>query len=747
MAQPLLQSLGLNSRQNTPGARKYETSPTIPAFEAMTLKEKLQKLVYDCRVLNRETRLRRHMNNYLMALYYHGYQSVELSGDGGAFDVFAREDFYVENQFRKHVDTVVQMLNSMEGEVIARPGSDKPQDISKARVADKVLDICRKDVRYESLLTMKNLYKCLFGNAFTFSDYIQDKSYGTILEPKYSYQEIPDPDGGDPFMSKVQTGTTKRTLGKHVSTVCSPLEINILTDVKGPFDAIPFIQWINRPEADTVNYYYPGLNEQGSVSAVEVELASQYLEVLSNITGNVLGDGLITNRSVTHSRKVELVRSWFQPCMFRGDKELEKEFPDGVHVVTVNGKVVDFYAENLCDRWTHEVLIPSPHSLLGDGLFDALLMQDQINEMDTLFIKHMRYSTVGHKAYDATIIDPNDVINDPEFGWIPGRPPLEKSIAQAVIDIAPNALSPEVATWLARCLTSMQDMTSAYDPQTGKGIGANTPYSQSVFLSEKAQGRWKGSMDFNKPELIRFHKQLLALAQDNWVDGRKSVVSDNVGGWSFQEFTQMDLEGDVDIDISNTDMKPRSRAEQIQALEMLVTLAPVIGGLPPKQKLRIEEILGLPLDANPSSVQISRAFRMIDRIKQGQTVTPLPMVDNAMIQAPVIMDFLASEEGEDLANSQPQLYARVYTYAMTLVQMGMMHNASPAATVVPHGAPSSQPQPGQAQQQPNEQPKQPGGQHGQPGGGQGPGGGPMTQTAQTPVKPAPPISPGAPANA
>ncbi len=810
---------GLAGKLGIPGARKYDvTADPQTAFSSMTLKEKLQERVLHFRTIDREQRIRRHTTWYLMALYYQGYQNLDLNPTGNTFDVYEREDFYVENQFRKHVDTVKQMMNKLEGDICCRPGSDSPADIAASRVSDSVLSSMLDTIGYDKVKDIKNLYKCLFGNAFIFTDYVVDKKYGTVTSPKYEYQQVPAPvdpsaaafpsitngpmagldsipedpafsppampgqsspetlkfsepagpqspappwGGGikeqvtgampiaplaapapmtgapgtppEMMMSKVATGFTKRNKGSEIAIVCSPLEINVRADIKGGLENIPYLQWITRQDLDIINYVYPGLNTSGNVSAVEQDLAQQYIETLTNLPGNLTGDSPAYNRALS-TKKAELVRTWLHPSTFLNDKELLSQFPTGVHITSVNGLVVDWYEECLTDRWTHEVLIPVPHSMLGDALYDAILMQDQINELNSLLIQHMRYSTVGHKVYDSTVIDPKDVVNDPKNGWIPGKPGLDKTIQMAVKELPPTSLSQDVPAWLGMVKEAMQDMTSAYDPTTGKGIGANTPYSQSVFLNEKAQSRWASSLAYNKPELIHFHRQLLQIARDNWVDPRRRSFQSNTGEWSFEQFTQADLQGQVDIIMSNTDLKPRSRAEQIQGLTMLTTLAPLLPGMPPKQKLRIEEMLGLPPDANPTSNQISRAYRNIDRIKKGEVVTPLPLVDDAMAQLPVFQDFLASEDGESLAEQEPQTFANVYTFMVTLLQMGMMHNSSPAAGMMGQ----QPPQPPQGQGSPAGEKKPAGGQPGQKGGGPSSGNQP---NAQSPAQPAPPVSP------
>lgn len=717
----------IENKRGVPGRKLYDKKTLPDKFSGLKLKEKLQSIAAHVRTSDREQRLRRNTVFYLMALYYSGYQNVDLSPGSATFDVYEREDFYVENQFRHHVDGVVNALSKNEGDIVIRPASAQPKDITKARVAGPILDMQKATIGYDQLRDIKNLYKALFGNAFIFTDYVRDEKYGTIITPKFEYQEIPDEAGGEPFLSKVPAGTTKVNRGREISVVCSPLEIGCRADTKG-FQNLPWIQWVSKPDNEVVNHMYPGLGLDGGAMSVNEDLGQQYLDVLGNLPGNILGDSMAYNQGYSQISRCEYIRTWLRPCMFAGDAEMLREFPDGVHIVTVNGLVVDFYAENMFDRWTHEVLIPVPHSLLGDGLYDALLLQDQINEINSLLIKHMRFATVGHNIYDSTIIDSKDIVNDPENGWIRATPSLEKNVSQAVFPVQPQQLSGDVPAWLSTVKQAMQDMTSTYDPSIGKGIGANTPYSQSVFLTERAQSRWQGSLSYNRPELVRFNINLLRIAQKDWLEPRTASMMANTGAWSFQQFSQADLAGEVDISLSNTDMQPKGRAEQVQALTMLQSMSSLLPMLPPKQKLRVEEILGLPPDSNPMSTQISRAYRHIDRISNGEAIAPLPMVDDPNIQVPVFQDFLAGEQGDDLAMSNPQAFSDVYLFMNTLLLMlqGQQGFAMPGQA--PPGSPSVENYPQSAQGK-----KQPGGQLGQKGGGAQP-------AAQSPAT-APPISP------
>src|SRR4029453_7762434 len=119
-----------------PGKKLYETRPWIAQWPGMDLKEKLQALVLEKRTQDRELRLRRHLVWYMMVLYFRGYQNVFFNEETTSYDVYDRVDFYVENQFRKHVETVKQILNKLEGDIVVRPASDNPRDLATARVAD-----------------------------------------------------------------------------------------------------------------------------------------------------------------------------------------------------------------------------------------------------------------------------------------------------------------------------------------------------------------------------------------------------------------------------------------------------------------------------------------------------------------------------------------------------------------------------------------------------------------------------------
>src|SRR5438093_8735986 len=155
------------------GKRVYDKkTDTQTKWSGLSLEEKLQAIANYTGQTDREQRIRRNTNWYLMSLYYQGYQSVDVNPDGNAFDVYEREDFYIENQFRRHVDAVVNMLSKGEGDIVIRRQAYNPRDIAKARASGHILDMMKSTIGYPQMKHLKSLYKALYGNAFIFTDYV-----------------------------------------------------------------------------------------------------------------------------------------------------------------------------------------------------------------------------------------------------------------------------------------------------------------------------------------------------------------------------------------------------------------------------------------------------------------------------------------------------------------------------------------------------------------------------------------------
>jgi len=722
------------------------------AFSDLSFEDRLSTLYQEYRVEDRNGRLALNRAWFASSLYYQGKQRVAYDPDTGSlmwYDRLPGEDYYVENQYRKDVNSNVSTLIKSEMKPEPRPSSENPEDVAAASKAKSALGVIEDDVAEKRLKTRKGLYLALYGNAFRYNGFEYDAKNGTEQIPRFKYEDVeiagmdicPEcgttvetnektpvecPECGevmelvsqtDLMPTKVEDGFDERTRGRNVSYITGPLEMYGRSKC-AELAHQPYLFWVRRLDAATVKHFRTKADVSGSsvgsMSNGDSDLSQYYIDVLSTLAGGPIEDTYSSTGERYYS-EVEYAMCWVRPESFKGDTELKRKFPEGVQFEICNGNYIKDTAKNLSmdDCWTHYTYLLNPYSFWGDGMVDALPMQDQINETGSLLTRHLRFSTLGKKIYDQEMITPAWLSNNPGEEWIPANRQLEKSIRDAVFEVNPTPLSGDVGAWMMNQHQAMRDMTKAYDPFSR---GANTPYSADVFQAEQAAGQFLPTIEYNQHSVITSCYQVLDLFRDNVTEERTQKFKDNTGRWSYEKFTGADLaNGSFDIYIADSQGAPQSKAEKIAGLELFANIAPLLGGLSQKQKIYVLDICGLPADANPDTAVSQKAYRDIESIvKDGEEVTPNMFIlgEQLPIYIKTIREYLMSEEGDDLAAENQESFVSVHDLMITSIMMAQMQTAG-----MPPMSPGA--------------PGGPGGPGG-PGAPGGPGGPPNTGTPPKP---------------
>ena len=750
------------SKKRTRGEKIYEAPPFD---DSLSIEEKLESIVIKKAEEGAPEYLSRVKIYYAMELMYRGYHHFgDWSDTAATWQVYDDEPLeYHENQFRKDVTTVRGMLIKGSPDPILRPGSENVDDIEASKNAEKAWEVIKDDIDYPQLQSREALFQCLYGNVFDYAGYlVNERLFGVTEVPRYKYEslEIPGasicmgcgvtqeagmadcPECGmpmsqlpaEPIEERIFDGVDKRPKGQNFALALSPLHIKIRSNVLGGPAFWPYVIWSSLEDADIVKSlgYYTKNTNQG-VSTADPN-RHRYLDTLASIAGTigrgVMDTGFRGSAPVDYDR-VHVIRAWLTPEMFRGDKELLAKYPDGCVAVLIDGECQEHRAEKIVDVWTHKTLYDTPHSAYGDGMFDAIPVQLNINLAKQLFTRHIDYSSLQLTAFDRLMFDPKDVTNDPASRLIPVNRQMDQNIAAGFHTI-PAAQLNDVPSFLAMQYQALHDVTGANNPSSGKDIGANTPYSAYVLLDERAQGRFMPALRYNSGQVQMFTRQQLQIAQREWIDERKLTEIDrNTGKLSWSFFSGANLaKGSWDVKVSLSDFKPKTRAEQMQGLEVARNFNIDLLSSP-KSRLMLFDTLGLPFEDN-ISVQVRRAYRQIERMKRGEQIEPVIEIDDPQLQIPVMQQFLADEEGEDLAIDNPLAFSAVYAYLWGLKNLQMQQMTNDPTKQ--QGAP---PQQGQEPKPPTAglAPKMPGGQPGQMGGGppQTPGQG--QEMSQSPVPP------------
>lgn len=760
---------GLVSKITGRAKYKKEDNPEPPFPNAESIEDKIKQIVLAKRFECYQEDVRRARVYYRMDLFFRGYQNLgpwdEINCTYPIYDEEPME--FTENRFRRAALILQGSLLKMEPASVVRPASSSNNDMEAAKAAEGAWDIICDNIGIDEVRADKSLFKVLFGSAFVYSDYQIDKRFGTLMVPKFRYEDVeipggafcqecgsPEPTGAvmcpqcgmpteqvPPMQTQAQIpdGFTERTQGREFSTVFTPLEVSVRSKVKGGFKNAPYLLVRSREDVDVIRYVYPKLDVKsasiaqhyGVSGGADFENALRYQDILAALPGNTGGPSNPQWATTNYFSQVDVVRAWLMPQLFKGDKELLKQCPDGLMAVLVEGEVVEWRAESMFDHWTHEVGIRVPHSLHGDPLMlDNLSVQRMLNRVNQLQVRHLDYSTVPERLYDEDLISPEEATNDPAKRWHAVNTSAEKGLDAAVRDLNPVQLSQDLYQFRAQIYQADQDISGATDPLGGKIAGANTPYSAQVLAVEQGQTRLVGTAKYNTTAVRNHVTQLLTIAQKNWIDPRtKMEIDETIGKTTWSHFVGSDLaQGSWSVKILTNDFKPKTRAEAMAGLEYLKEFGVDVLGSP-KMRLDFFEKVGVIPDGDTLSTQARRAYRVIEKIRQGQQMVPNPLVDDGMIQASVFQEFLASQQGDQLLEENPQAWQMCLDYMQTVIQMAAMRNAAMGNMGMPGllgpqvGGPGGGPQ-----GPPPAKPGQPPG--GQPG--QNPGG-PKTEEAQSPA--------------
>ena len=750
---------GLFSRnKETSKPKEEKESP----FRGSSIEEKIKEIILKARFEAMQDDVRRARVYYRTVLAYRGYFNLGPWDDVNCTYAYDPEDWtdFGENRFRRNVLINTGLLIRMEPTPVIRPGSESPQDLEAAIANQNALEIIHENIGYDQLKADKALFKTLFGNVFVYSDYQTDRRLGTIMVPKFKYEttELPGaaycaecgssaemetmlcPDCGYPMEQvppmptemQVPDGFDERVKGEEFSIAFSPLEVKVRSKVQGGLRNAPYLLRITREDIDGVQFVYPDLNINRRTNGQSYnggsggeEMSLNYQETLAALAPNIDGGQNPYWAQTQYFDQIDACQAWIRPQLYRGDKELLKECPDGFLGVMCDGELAEYRPESLDDHWTHEIYIRNPGSLYGDGMVDSVPVNRLINRVDQLQIQHLEHDTIPLRLFDSDMIVETDISNDPSKKWLAVNTGPDKPLNAAVFDLKAQQLSNDVNILKANLYQTDQDISGASDVPVG---GANTPYSTQALANEQIQLRFAASIYMNSRAVQAHTRQVLKIAEKNWIDPRKRTTEDSTTGKPTSvSIVGADLSrGEISIKVLTNDFKPKNRGEALQAMDYMKGFG-VDPTANPRQRLAFFERVGMPLDGDMLSTQTRRTYRQIQKMAVGQPVAPEWWIDDPIVQMPTIQEFMASKEGEELNDQAKQA---VFAYYQSLMQLQAMKQDAMMAMGLAPELSQEQPQQGPGGGAPQAKPKgTPGGQPGQQGGGNPRSG----ELAQSPV--------------
>lgn len=297
-------------------------------------------------------------------------------------------------------------------------------------------------------------------------------------------------------------------------------------------------------------------------------------------------------KDVSAHNRVEIDHLWLQPEKYfwlkfdedqdffgfkiSADEELGEQFPNGLKLTFINGRIVEIREEDFRDQWIHgtyDELIESPW---GDGIVDAFADQQRINEITGAQMEQALFNIFGKLFINPKFIDPSKVDNDTTIVSLKENINSDVDVKQTFAVVDPPRLNED--SWLIRDQVEarMRAKTGAYLSFTGQGDPGADTATQTAIMRDAAVAMLGLALALRSEADVEWAYQVLEHYQNNWVDEYHSKM---LGDFSVEEakaFQELDIRNDLRITIAPNSWIPRTEDEERQDFISYLTA----GGIP-----------------------------------------------------------------------------------------------------------------------------------------------------------------------
>ena len=663
-------------------------------------------------------------------LMYMGYHELEWSEVNVAWEALIRDggDYaFPNNRYRSAIRYGAALYVQTSPEFIIQPTSEDYESQAVAEAGRIALDVIKENVKFDAIRVFEAINLRLFGNSFRYNYYSLDPRYGSVEMPVFQdvSVEIPGHDGlsqcpqcgmvtapgtqqcpvcGGPMQQQPpsqpttlnypsQQGTTNFPRGQEMCEVCWPMEIYVRSSSKNLWSA-PFLERKRNVDRLALQAVYPKASlggtadPGGSAFAAAEDLSLIYQESVADLPSDPTQYAVWYER-VTGPAKVTYQQTWVRPALYAIDKQLTKEFPDGVYIATSGDTLLEARNDSLDDHWTHFCYIPVPGRFWGDGDDDLIPKQLQLNESERLIMRNVSYNSVPLLLYDKQRIDPKLIVND-GGQMVPVKMAGGQPIKNAAEWFPGSPLTQEVHQWRQNQIDDMEYHSGTFGAAVGQHTPGEDTYGQTEQLAQKSQGLLTPYQLLYKESNEEWAMQMLRIAAKNWLDPRVSATMGINGQWEFKKLRAEMLKMDklkVVCRVVPLDF------QQQQAFAQAVATG-VLNPQDPRVSAKALELYQLPTELSTFTNDAKAQWKKIEQMKAGQPVTVVAFRDNDQVAAEIDRVWLNSDDAE---KAPPEVVAAVYANLLQHIEsmqtvaqaMGMIQQAGapPVPSAVAPGAP------------------------------------------------------------
>jgi hypothetical protein len=679
-------------------------------------------------------------------LYFCGYHDLILSDVGSSFDslgVNSAEYSYASNYYRSYIRYGAAMYVQTAPEFIAQPTSADAESQGVAESARGTLEIIKENIGYDAIRAIEGTNLRLYGNSFRYSYYSVDPRYGFVTAPVYEDVEVQIDQGrwmcpqcglsGDGQMQSCPScgpqaqqpvqnippqtaqipqlkGKVAYPKGQEMCDVVWPFEVYARSSAKN-ISMLPYLLRVRMVDRIALHSNFPKAKfgspngMSGDTVNASADVGIIYQQAIPDLPSDPTQYPGWYQR-VAEQDKVMLVQGWIRPSMYFFDKEMRKEFPEGLQASKAEDCLLETRSESMDDCWTHFKHIHVEGRFWGDGDDDLIPLQMQFDECDRMLMRHVDYNTMPLLLADTQKIEKNNIIRDAGY-MIECKNLGQRNVDQAVKWHPGGQISTDVWAWKTSRLQDMQFHSGVSPASIGQHEeGINTFGGQQVAVSQ-AQGMLAPLQLMYKEANETWSMQMLKIAAENWLDERVQATMGDNGQWEFKQ-----LRGEV-LKMDRVKMVarivPLDPTKQ-QSLNQAIASGAFNPQLPPQVRRKVLELYQLSPDLDEDSKDAKVQTKEIEGAKsQGQFPDPVLGKDNDQAHIRVLRSWMNSDDWD---NQLPQVKVSAQDHLFKhFANMGKMAAVMGAIQGMGAEAGGGQPQQQQQESQQSQQQRQSEGQH------------------------------------
>lgn len=570
----------------------------------------------------------------------------------------------VNNLFRPMVKTLSKEISRSQVRVRANPISDSQRSILTSRFADQLIKYYQPKLLPESQRQLEGKYLLLCGNSFRYTRYDADakgasvskKKIGKTILPAYEsavctkcgYDYTGEPNVTDctvcggviehhdiPAQERMGVlGYEKFNTGDLATEVVDPVEIEVWGG-SSCLEESPYLRRKRLVRYEFIKKAFPFYNPKTDTKLSESAQSQWQFYDTSRTDTNVQTDtgmyeydqlwvvperyaGKELEEPVTFKRKIK--GKWVDYTLPAGTI-LDKEFPSGMYICRVGKDYLGFYDEDKMEYWEHLPYDINVDGFWADGLEDAVMNQQIINEYTSLSVENVLYNASPKLIINPELINPVTVTGRPKDMILMSKNARsDKEPKQSFAQIQGMQLTNEVMMGIESSKRDMREQTGALVAFNGQGDPTLTTATAMSIARDSALALISTSLAVKAEKEQAWCWQILRFVKKYWYDQKYKFLLGKYNEAEAEAFKESALEEEINVYVESNSWMPQTNFERLQNLGAYLTAFGLpMGFLNPSVPQPIREyasqLYNVPLDFDELAPDTRIAQKRLDLAK------------------------------------------------------------------------------------------------------------------------------------